>query len=108
MFLRDNSISVIGDFLSLKLAHNSGIAFSLPLTGSLQVLATIVIILGIEVYAFGFDPTRKTALSKFGYASILTGALSNGFDRIYTGQVVDFVSLKYFAIFNVADILICI
>jgi lipoprotein signal peptidase len=52
--------------------------------------------------------TKMILSEKLGYGAILVGALSNGMDRLLYGRVVDFLSLKYFAIFNVADIVISI
>lgn len=34
---------------------------------------------------------------------ILAGAIGNGIERVFHGYVVDFISLKYFAVFNIAD-----
>lgn len=44
----------------------------------------------------------------FSFWLILSGALANAFGRIYDSYVIDFIWVKYFAIFNIADSLIMI
>lgn len=39
---------------------------------------------------------------------VISGALCHGYERIVNGYVVDFISVKYFAIFNFADIFISV
>ena len=39
---------------------------------------------------------------------IFSGAISHAYERIFHGQVVDFIAVKYFAILNFADIFISI
>lgn len=39
---------------------------------------------------------------------LLSGAIGNAWDRLTAAHVVDFISLKYFAIFNIADIFITV
>lgn len=104
--MQGQDIQVIGELVGLRLAHNSGVAFSLPITGWLQVALTVLIIMGISFYAVQLDPIRKNIFTKFAYTSVIFGAIANAIDRIMIGRVVDFISVKYFAIFNVADIFI--
>lgn len=42
------------------------------------------------------------------YGALLGGALGNAYDRLFVGRVPDFIDLKYFAIFNGADIMVTI
>lgn len=94
--------------LSIHLAYNTGIAFGIPIEGVLLDVLTVSILVGLFVYAIFFDETRKNQLSRWGYVSLFAGSVSNGFDRLMHDRVVDFVDLKYFAIFNLADIVICV
>ena len=52
------------------------------------------------------EPTYR--LLDLGYGLTLGGAIGNGLERVFLGQVTDFISLRYFAIFNVADIAISV
>lgn len=41
-----------------------------------------------------------------GFACIVAGALGNAFDRAARGHVVDFIHVRFWPVFNVADILV--
>ncbi len=103
-------IPLLGSFLRLAYIENSGISFgqlqnlALPIT-----LLTIAITIGLFVfyrYLVGPVPWANAAVGL-----ILGGALGNLFDRLLTGlrfglaqaYVVDFVDVRYFAVFNAAD-----
>ena len=115
--LAEKTISVIGDFFQLDLAHNPGFGFSMG-TGWPQWLTMAVKILIPALAAiFTFfrlradDCTRLEALS----LTLLTaGAFGNLIDRLFHGYVIDFLLFKmygllgfqYWPTFNVADILV--
>ena len=42
----------------------------------------------------------------YSYSFLLGGTIGNGFDRIFSGFVIDFINLNYinFPVFNIADI----
>ena len=99
--------SVVGSFLRLRLLHNSGAAFSVG-SGSTWVftLLSTVVCAGIVVAALTRLRNRWWALALGG---LLGGALGNLTDRLLrppgfgVGEVVDFIALPRFAVFNVAD-----
>jgi signal peptidase II len=104
--LADGPQSIIGDTVELRLSRNPGGAFSL-LTGFtplLAVLAVIVAIVLVRVAHRMIDPVVVVALSL-----VLGGAVGNLLDRIFRapgflrGEVVDFIRVGAFPIFNVAD-----
>jgi signal peptidase II len=81
---------------------NTGAAFGILRTrGILFALVAIVVSVGIVVYyrAVAASPVLvRTAL-----ALVLGGAIGNLVDRIRLGYVVDFVDLRWWPVFNVAD-----
>lgn len=101
-----DSITVIPHFFYITSTRNTGAAFSI-LEGQMWLFyaITIVVILGIIYYI------QKHAKFKYllgvSLALILGGAIGNFIDRLFRGEVVDFVQLHFvhydFAIFNVAD-----
>lgn len=86
---------------------NRGAAFSLFANGSgwLRWLSLIVSVLLIGAAIWG---PRLNRWQQVGYGCILGGALGNGIDRFLTGEVIDFLDLRWlqFPVFNIADIAI--
>lgn len=110
-FIENPADSFGGDFfygiLKFNFAENYGIAFGISLN-NIIILILIFIALIIIVHALikaylETDFVLVTALSL-----IMVGAISNLIDRFTHGFVVDYIDLKYFTIFNMADILITI
>lgn len=106
-FLRGRNIEIISTYLMFHLVENPGIAFGMPVHGVLLLTFTAVLVIGLVWYLF-WHFRELSPLERIGYACIISGALGNAYDRFVHGVVIDFVSLKYFAIFNVADIVICV
>lgn len=104
------SISILGSWVRLTYLENSGISFgqlqdmALPIT-VLTMILTIGLFAGYR-YLVGPLPWANGAVGL-----ILGGALGNLIDRVLTGlrfglahaYVVDFVDVRYFAVFNIAD-----
>ncbi|NRH21128.1 hypothetical protein HOO68_03725 [Candidatus Gracilibacteria bacterium] len=107
-YRNEAQVSLIGDYFVLKLSYNRGIAFSLPIEGIPLKIITILLITGIILYYLLTEYPKNIRLLDIGYSLILAGALSHGYERVFNGFVVDFISIKYFAILNFADIFITI
>ena len=103
-----DSIVIIDGLFAITHIENKGAAFSM-LAGRrlfliLLPLATVVIILiAIYIYRKEYHPLLLTSM-----ALIAGGGIGNLIDRMYFGVVTDFFDLEYFAIFNVADIFVCV
>ena len=99
-------IVFVKNFFYLTFQKNRGIAFGIPLVYEVQLIASIFV-LGLLVY-FGFKylliQKRNTFLNQFLLGIIAGGAIGNLINRIHLGYVVDFISLKPFPVFNIADI----
>lgn len=98
--------NLVGDFLYLKYVENIWIAFSIPITWIFLKILTIIIIWIIFWYYFTEEKKKKNKILDISFTLILAGALGNGYERIFNGRVIDFIGIKYFAIFNIADIFI--
>ena len=96
------------EYLGVSLSYNSGIAFSLPITGIPLQIITLAIVMGLCIYYFYLEYPKKRKLLDIWYSLIISWALSHTYERIYIWHVIDFISVKYFAILNFADIFISI
>ncbi|MEA4922288.1 MAG: signal peptidase II [Eubacteriaceae bacterium] len=101
------SIPVISGFFHITYIRNTGAAFSLfsSHTWMLSIFTAVLIAAGLVFMTL----KRKTG-SKFMLASvalIVGGGIGNLIDRVCLGYVVDMFDLKFFAVFNVADIFVC-
>ncbi|MFZ2510276.1 MAG: signal peptidase II [Gordonia sp. (in: high G+C Gram-positive bacteria)] len=99
-------VSIIGDAVSLRLIRNSGAAFSMA-TGYTWVLTIVALLVVGAIIRF----SRRLASPGWaiGLGLVLGGALGNLTDRFFRepgvlrGHVVDFVSVGWWPVFNVAD-----
>lgn len=99
-------VSIIGDVVELVLVRNPGAAFSMA-TGMTWLLTLIATAVVIGVLRIG--RTLRSTLWAIGLGGVLGGALGNLMDRLFRapgplqGHVVDFVSVGWWPVFNVAD-----
>jgi signal peptidase II len=96
---------IIDEILKFKYQINYYVAFSLPFHGFwLNAIICLIILLLIYYLARAWwGGGSITAISLF---TIIMGAASNLLDRLKYGFVVDYLDLKYFTVFNLADIMI--
>jgi len=98
-----NDIFLIPWILSLQYAQNIGIAFSIPLTWILLKIVTVILIFALFYYYWKEERNKKSSILHMSYILIFAWALGNAWERIFRWFVTDFISLEYFAIFNLAD-----
>ncbi len=101
----DRPIYLISNIFSLKFAKNYNIAFSLPFSGPV-LIGGIIIILIILLYFLVFLIKTGRENNYLLLTFLIIGALINLIDRLKYGFVIDYFDLKYFTVFNVADIII--
>ena len=102
-----HSITLVPHVFWLTLTRNSGAAFSAgaQMTVMLSMIAIIVVVTVIRMSRRLQDPGWA-----LGLGLLLGGALGNLTDRIvrapspFRGEVVDFLHLTHWPVFNVADI----
>lgn len=104
IFLGSKKINLIWDFIFLELYKNKWIAFSLELP-FLKIL-TILIIFLIIFYYIKYERVKNNKIINTSFILIISGALWNARERIFLWEVTDFIWIKYFSIFNFADIYI--
>ena len=115
-FTLHESRPVIANLFALTYVRNSGAAFGMLAQQSETFLrlffpvVTVLALVGLLIY-FVRVPSQY-ALRLWGLCLIISGALGNGLDRLWLGQVIDFIDVHWYAYhwpaFNVADSSICI
>jgi len=109
-------VSIIPNFFNLTLTYNKGIAFGIfaglpEMWRHFLINGATVVALGMIVY-FLKRHYKDDKLAYLAMALIAGGAVGNIIDRIYYGQVVDFIDVYYDTLhwpaFNVADSAVCI
>jgi len=94
---------LIDGIVYLTLVYNRGAAFGilkdqLPVFVIASVFAVILIVRQLRA-----GHVREDFVYALSLALILSGALGNLIDRLLLGYVVDFVDLRFWPVFNVAD-----
>ena len=107
-FILKNPDFYLGRFIELKLFKNSDLYFfSLNLILLNLIIGAVLLLL---VFFF-FNPhyQRKFGVrARTGLSLIILGGLSNFFDRLYFGYVIDWIRIFILpiSIFNIADVMI--
>ena len=97
---------------SLRLVFNPGVAFGLGGEfGPALTVGIIAIVAALAAWVLVRALKESGTFATFLLAVVLGGAMGNVWDRIsgadkgpLSGEVVDFIAIDWFAIFNVADI----
>jgi signal peptidase II len=98
-------ITIVGS-ARLALTHNSAGAFGLG-SGVVPVVVLAVVALVVVLFVVGRSVDRQSVAVALGL--VLGGALGNLADRVFRapgfgrGSVIDFVDLRWWPVFNVAD-----
>lgn len=101
------NIPIIDGIFHITYIQNTGAAFSM-FSGHTGMLAfvTVIITVGILVYLFKLRGKGHWALM-LSLSLIVSGGVGNIIDRISLEYVVDFLDLRIWPIFNLADIYVC-
>jgi len=97
------SLPVIKGVLHLSLVYNRGVAFGLFKglnTFFILAAALAVILIYLNLKNLGW---RKITLAAAALSLILAGAIGNLIDRVMFGHVIDFLDLRIWPVFNIAD-----
>lgn len=100
--LLNQSLPVIKNIFHLTLIHNTGAAF-----GIFKNHNYLFIFISLLAILFIYLQLRKQKLTavilKVSLALISSGTIGNLIDRIYFGYVIDFLDLRIWPVFNIAD-----
>jgi signal peptidase II len=99
-------VQIAGPF-SIHHVHNSGIAFGLFANATSIVIALTAIAVVWMLVFFARSGARHPVLP-VALGFVLGGSLSNLLDRVRLGHVTDFLDLRYWPAFNLADTFIVV
>jgi signal peptidase II len=102
----DESLHVLGPF-SIHHVQNSGIAFGLFSSATVVVTALTAFAVVWMLFYFARSGARHPVLP-VALGLLIGGSTSNLIDRIRLGHVTDFLDLRYWPAFNLADSFIVI
>ena len=101
------SITVISGFFHLTYITNDGMAFGINFPFGIYIFSAISIILTIILFYYLWTIRYESILIRSGVAMILAGAIGNLIDRLFLGEVVDFLDFMigdlHWYVFNFAD-----
>lgn len=101
------TVKIIGDFLKLSYVENTGMAFSM-LSNARWVFMSVSTLAILAMLFYLLFAKDQPTLYMIAVSIIASGGIGNMIDRFFLGYVIDFVNVKYFAVFNGADSLVCI
>lgn len=94
-------VSVMSHWLSFQLVHNYGAAYGIFQNKRLFLLGVSLFVMMVCVVKF--KKIATTYWSRMGIVFLLIGTVGNFMDRAILGYVVDFIDIRIFPVFNVAD-----
>jgi signal peptidase II len=97
----DQEVRIVGPF-SIHHVQNSGIAFGLFAQATAVVIVLTTIAVGWMLVFFARSGSRHPVLPA-ALGLLIGGSLSNLVDRVRLGHVTDFLDLRYWPAFNLAD-----
>jgi signal peptidase II len=97
----DEGLHVVGPF-SIHHVQNSGIAFGLFASATPVVTALTALAVGWMLLFFARSGARHPILP-LALGLVIGGSLSNLLDRVRLGYVTDFLDVRYWPAFNLAD-----
>ena len=105
-YLTEHGLTRVNEWLTFRAAYNRGISFGMfqgigPAVGWI----TLLFLLGLFIYQMRLP--KQAWLLRLGLAVLIGGAMGNLVDRIFVGEVLDFIQTPLRqGIFNVADMMI--
>jgi len=105
--LSGGAITLVEDWVWLRLAYNRGVAFSI-MEGVPHWALGIGAILLLAVVVWNLRELAQRAVGAVSLALVAAGGLGNALDRLHDGQVTDMLSVWRWPVFNVADMAITV
>ena len=98
----DSSLPLVPGWVAFAYTCNKGAAFGLLVNETLLFVLIALVVIGVLVAYVRFLPAKHPWL-RLSLGLQLGGALGNLLDRLRQGYVVDFIAVKAWPVFNIAD-----
>lgn len=96
------SVYIIDNLFSLTLVHNAGAAFGILQGKSwIFIIAALLVVGVLTFYNIKYSPI---AFVQYACGIVAGGSIGNLIDRLLYGSVIDFFSVGWWPVFNIADI----
>jgi signal peptidase II len=95
-------VDLLGGLIRLDYTRNSGAAFGLYQGGGALLAAIAIGVSGVIVFSYR-RLSRSPWIVRAALGLILGGAIGNLVDRVRLGYVVDYIDLRWWPVFNLAD-----
>jgi signal peptidase II len=103
-------VDIVPGVVDLAYTENRDVAFDALSRLSLHPSSVLLVGLALAMTAavVGLWVSRRRARwpEHAGFAMVVAGALGNAIDRATRGHVIDFVHVRFWPVFNVADVLV--
>ncbi|MCR4337310.1 MAG: signal peptidase II [Candidatus Omnitrophica bacterium] len=100
------TLPILPNVLHMTLVHNTGIAFGLFKDQGIVFIIIPVITLILLIYNIYYYHQNNESLSSLyivTFSMISGGAIGNLIDRLFYGYVIDFIDIRFWPVFNIAD-----
>lgn len=102
------AIPVLGGLIQISRVYNPGSALGVLSTARIPIVVSCAVLVAwIMVVGQGMDKRFSESFRR-GAGLVVGGAAGNLIDRVRLGSVIDFIDLRIWPVFNVADIAVCV
>ena len=101
-------IPILGGLARISRVYNPGSAFGVLTTARVPMAVTCLIVAAWAVIVIKGMDKRLGRCFQYGAGLIVGGATGNLIDRVRLGSVIDFIDLRLWPVFNVADAALCV
>ena len=101
------SIPVIQNFFHFTYITNDGMAFGIEFPFGYFIFSAVSILLTLFLFWYLWTVRNHSIVIRFGLAMVIAGAIGNLIDRLFLGEVIDFLDFMignfHWYVFNLAD-----
>ena len=101
------SIPVIQNFFHFTYITNDGMAFGINFPFGYYIFTSVSILLTLFLFWYLWSVRTHSIVIRLGISFIIAGAIGNLIDRIFLGEVIDFLDFMigdfHWYVFNLAD-----